>query len=576
MTPSQKTDLHKALDLCRSSFISVGIFSLFINTLMLVPSFYMMQVYDRVLSAGSRPTLLMLTLLLTLLLATLGALEWVRSRIMVRTSTRLETLLAPRLYEASFRQALLSGGTQASGQALSDLTGLRQFLTGNGLFAFFDAPWLPIYLAIMFVFHPLYGWFGVACAVVLALLALANERLTTQPLQDANKENLASNAFTAKSLRNAEVVASMGMLPNLLKRWQGMNHKVLRMQSETSDVAGSMAAASRTIRLLVQSLILGVGAWLVLEQELSSGLMIAGSILLGRALAPIDQMIGVWKTFTTARQQYARLNDLLTRIPPLPERMPLPAPKGDISVEGLVLVPPGAREPVLRGVSFKVSAGDVVGIIGPSGAGKSCLARALLGLWPVRQGCVRLDGADITTLPRETVGPYLGYLPQDIELFEGTISENIARFGEVKPEEVVAAARLTSLHELILQLPDGYDTRIGANGGVLSGGQRQRVGLARAVYGRPKLIVLDEPNSNLDDVGERALAVAMQQIKAAGTTLFVVSHRPSVLASVDKLLVLSEGTLALFGPRDQVLARLQQGNAQPQPQSPTPSTAVRS
>ena len=576
MTPSQKTDLHKALDLCRSSFVSVGIFSLFINTLMLVPSFYMMQVYDRVLSSGSRPTLLMLTLLLTLLLATLGALEWVRSRIMVRTSTRLETLLAPRLYEASFRQALLSGGTQASGQALSDLTGLRQFLTGNGLFAFFDAPWLPIYLAIMFVFHPLYGWFGVACAVVLALLALANERLTTQPLQDANKENLASSAFTAKSLRNAEVVASMGMLPNLLKRWQGMNHKVLRMQSETSDLAGSMAAASRTIRLLVQSLILGIGAWLVLEQELSSGLMIAGSILLGRALAPIDQMIGVWKTFTTARQQYARLNELLTRIPPLPERMPLPAPKGEISVEGLVLVPPGAREPVLRGVSFKVAAGEVVGIIGPSGAGKSCLARALLGLWPVRQGCVRLDGADITTLPRETVGPYLGYLPQDIELFEGSISENIARFGEVNPDEVVAAARLTSLHELILQLPDGYDTRIGANGGVLSGGQRQRVGLARAVYGRPKLIVLDEPNSNLDDIGERALAIAMQQIKAAGTTLFVVSHRPSVLASVDKLLVLSEGTVALFGPRDQVLARLQQGSAQPQPQSQTPSTAVRS
>jgi ATP-binding cassette subfamily C protein EexD len=560
--PAPQTDLHKALHACRSSFIAVGVFSLFINLLMLVPSFFMLQLYDRVLSSGSRPTLLMLTLLLILLLGTLGALEWVRSRIMVRTSTRLETLLAPRLFDVSFRQALYSGGTQASGQPLADLTGLRQFLTGPGLFAFFDAPWLPVYLGVMFLFHPLYGWFGVLCAIVLGLLALANERLTRQPLQDANKENLAATSFTSKSLRNAEVVASMGMLPQLMARWQGMNHKVLRLQSDASDLAGTMSSASRTLRLLVQSLILAIGAWLVLEQEITPGLMIAGSILLGRALAPIDQMIGVWKGFTTARQQYARLNELLGKIPPEPERMPLPPPVGAISVDNLVVVPPGAREPVLRGVSFKVAAGESVGIIGPSGAGKSSLARALLGLWPGRQGCVRLDGADIASLPRDTLGPHIGYLPQDIELFEGSISENIARFGEVNPGEVVAAAQLTSLHELILQLPEGYDTRIGASGGVLSGGQRQRVGLARAVYGRPKLIILDEPNSNLDDIGERALAQALQQIKAAGSTLFVISHRPSVLASVDRLLVLSEGSVALFGPRDQVLARLQQG-AQP-------------
>lgn len=445
----------------------------------------------------------------------------------------------------------------ASAQPLNDMTGLRQFLTGNGLFAFFDAPWLPVYLAVMFMFHPWFGWFAVLCALVLIALAWANERLTNQSLKDANKENIAATAFTNKNLRNAEVVESMGMLPQLRRRWQEKNNRVLELQGVASDRAGSITAISKTTRMLVQSLVLGLGAYLALEQEISPGLMIAGSILLGRALAPIDLMIGSWKGFSAARGQYERLNELLAKIAAEPDRMSLPAPQGELSAESLMVTPPGSQQPVIRNVSFRVAAGESVGIIGPSGAGKSTLARALLGIWPASHGKVRLDGADVFTWKRDELGPYIGYLPQDIELFEGSISENIARFGEVDPVAVVEAAKLAGVHELILRLPQGYDTVIGASGGGLSGGQRQRIGLARAVYGQPKLIVLDEPNSNLDDQGERALALAMQQLKAAGTTLFVITHRTSVLGAVDKLMVLRDGALAMFGPRDQVLVELQ-------------------
>ncbi len=569
MTPPLKTDLQAALHACRGSFLSIGFFSLFVNILMLVPTFYMLQVYDRVIAAGSESTLLMLTLILILLLATMGSLEWVRSRIMVRISTRLDILLGSRLYKASFKQALYSGGMNASAQPLNDMTGLRQFLTGNGLFAFFDAPWLPVYLAVMFMFHPWFGWFAVLCAAILIVLAYANERLTGQTLKDANHENLAATAFTNKNLRNAEVVESMGMLPQLLSRWQERNNRVLELQGMASDRAGTITALSKTIRQLVQSLILGLGAYLSLEQEISSGMMIAGSVLLGRALAPIDLMIGSWKGFISARGQYERLNDLLGKIAAEPERMSLPAPVGAVTAEALMVTPPGAQQAVVRGVSFSVAPGEAVGIIGPSGAGKSTLARALLGIWPAAHGKVRLDGADVFSWKRQELGPYIGYLPQDIELFEGTISENIARFGTVDPDAVVEAARIAGVHDLILRLPQGYDTRIGASGGSLSGGQRQRIGLARAVYGKPKLVVLDEPNSNLDDQGERALTLALQQLKAAGTTLFVITHRTNVLVAMDKLMVLRDGALAMYGPIGQVLAELQKAQ-----QATTPQPAV--
>ncbi|MBC3412216.1 type I secretion system permease/ATPase [Pseudomonas sp. SWRI107] len=565
MATPTRTELEQALATCKNSFLSVGFFSFFVNLLMLVPSFYMLQVYDRAVGSASESTLLMLTLIMLLLMGTLGALEWVRSRIMVRISTRLETLLGKRLFDASFRQALDSGGMNASAQPLSDLSSLRQFLTGNGLFAFFDTPWIPIYLAVMFMFHPWYGWMGVICALLLGLLAWFNERMTKAPLHNANREHMAATAFTNKSLRNAEVVESMGMLGDLRQRWSARVHKVLSLQSVASDRAGAIASVSRTFRQIVQSLVLGLGAYLTIKHEISSGLMIAGSILLGRALAPIDQLIGVWKGFVGARGQYARLHELLEKIAAQPERMSLPAPVGAISVEGLSVAAPGSRTALLRNLSFKVGAGETVGIIGPSGAGKSTLARALLGIWPGLAGTVRLDGADITQWRREELGPHLGYLPQDIELFEGSISENIARFASVDAAAVVEAARMAGVHEMILQLPQGYDTLIGANGGGLSGGQRQRVGLARALYRKPRLVVLDEPNSNLDETGERLLAEALLKLKQSGATVFVITHRSGVLAAVDRLLVLNQGELSLYGPRDKVLAHLQNAANPPAP-----------
>lgn len=557
MSAHPRTELEGALALCKGSFLCVGFFSFFVNLLMLVPSFYMLQVYDRAVGSASQSTLLMLTLIMLLLMITMGGLEWVRSRIMVRISTRLDTLLGQRLFDASFKRALNTNGMNATAQPLSDLNALRQFLTGNGLFAFFDAPWIPIYLAVMFIVHPWYGWMGVVSAVMLGALAFINEKLTHAPLQAANREQIAATTFTNKSLRNAEVVESMGMLASLRQHWNGQIHKVLTLQSLASDRAATMMAMSRTFRQIVQSLMLGLGAYLTINHEISPGLMIAGSILLGRALAPIDQLIGVWKGFLGARSQYARLHELLVKIAAEPERMSLPAPEGAIRVEGLSVGSPDNRKPIIRGVDFQVAAGEVVGIIGPSGAGKSTLARALLGIWPNLAGTVRLDGADISQWRRDELGQYIGYLPQDIELFEGSISQNISRFGPVNAPAVVAAARMAGVHDLVLQLPDGYDTLIGANGGGLSGGQRQRIGLARALYGEPRLVVLDEPNSNLDDAGEKMLAEALQKLRQNRATVFVITHRSGVLAQVDKLLVLNHGELSLFGPRDKVLARLQ-------------------
>ena len=556
MSTQPRTELESALAACRERFLSIGFFSFFVNLLMLVPSFYMLQVYDRAVGSGSLSTLLMLTLIMLLLMVTLGGLEWVRSRIMVRISTRLDTLLNQRLFDASFRQALNSGGMNASAQPLNDLSSLRQFLTGNGLFAFFDTPWIPIYLAVMFIFHPWYGWMGVISALLLGALAYLNEKLTQAPLQAANREQMAATTFTQKSLRNAEVVESMGMLADLRQRWSQRINKVLMLQSCASDRAGAIAAVSKTFRQIVQSLVLGLGAYLTIKHEISSGLMIAGSILLGRALAPIDQLIGIWKGFVGARAQYARLHELLQKVAAEPVRMSLPAPHGAITVESLSVSSPGNRTPLVRNLSFRVAAGEAVGIIGPSGAGKSTLARALLGIWPSLAGTVRLDGADISQWRRDELGRYIGYLPQDIELFEGSISENISRFGEVDAAAVVAAARMAGVHELILQLPQGYDTLIGANGGGLSGGQRQRIGLARALYRAPRLVVLDEPNSNLDDTGEQMLAEALRKLKQSGATVFVITHRSGVLANVDKLLVLSQGELSLYGPRDKVWAHL--------------------
>ena len=575
MDKEQQKDIQEALSACKGSFIAVGVFSLFINFLMLSPAFYMLQVYDRVVASGSKGTLLMLTLIFLLLMATMGSLEWVRSRILIRQGTKIDTLLSTRLFNASFKQALFSGGSAASTQPLEDLSGLRQFISGNALFAFFDAPWVPIYLFVMYLFHPLFGLVGVVAAIILASLTLLNEKATRGLLTQASKEQVVAKNYVGANVRNAEVVESMGMLGHIRGRWSEKNNRVLYWQGLASDRQGLFASISKGLRVTIQSLTLGLGAYLAINQEISPGLMIAGSILLGRALAPIDQMLGAWKGFVNARTQYHRLEEVLGKTPEDQERMPLPEPQGAISAEAATITPPGSKIPAVKAATFSISAGEVVGIIGPSASGKSSLVRGILGIWPPTGGKMRLDGAESFKLDREEFGPHLGYLPQDIELFEGTVSENIARFGDVDPEQVVAAARQAGVHEMILQLANGYDTHLGTGGAGLSGGQRQRIGLARALYGNPTLVVLDEPNSNLDETGETALAEAIEVLKGRKCTTIIITHRINILSKVDKLMLLKEGVIVAFGPRDKILAQASAKAAEMRDavKSPTPVLA---
>ena len=565
---TQKTakypELAASFNDVKSYFIYAGLFSAAVNLLMLVPVIYMLQVYDRVVSSGSYSTLTMLTLLMVALTAALGGFEWVRSMILIAASNRIEKNLRRRVSDATFKRALLTGGAVSNSQPLSDLSSLRQFLTGNGLFAFFDAPWFPIYVFVMFMFHPLFGYAAIFAGIVMVALAYVTEKVTSKKLQDANTQSNWINNQVNGTLKNSEVIAAMGMADDLRHRQEKRFDQVLTLQTDASRSAGLLQSLSKTFRMVMQSLLLGLGALLALRQEISPGMMIAGSLLLGRALAPIDMLVGTWKGFTLARGQYDRLGQLLNQIPKDADTMSLPAPTGKLSAEQVMVVPPGSKNIVVRGVNMELNAGEALGIVGPSASGKSCLARALLGIWPTYSGKVRLDGADIFAWDRTELGPYIGYLPQDIELFDGSISENICRFGDVDPDKVVEAAKTAGVHDLILHLPQGYDTVIGGSGGILSGGQRQRIGLARAIYGSPKYLVLDEPNSNLDDQGERELVEAIRRIKSEGATVIIITHRTMVLQCVDKILVMRDGAASHFGPRDQVLAAL----AAPQDKKP--------
>jgi len=550
-------ELRVSLEACRTYFLYAALFSAAVNILLLTPVIYMLTVYDRVVASGSMSTLLMLTLLMIALLLSVGGFEWVRSSILIGASNRLEQTLRKRVSDATFKRALLTGGLVSDAQPLTDLTSLRQFLTGNGLFAFFDAPWFPIYIFVMFSFHPWFGIAGILCGAVMVVLAFTNNSATDSLLQAANEKSNQANSKFQRSLRNSEVVAALGMSEDVAKSQNKLNDEVLEKQTEASRKAAALNGLSKSFRLISQSSLLGLGAYLALNQEISPGMMIAGSLLLGRALAPIDMLVGTWKGFSLATAQYNRLKDLLERIPSELEKMSLPAPSGSLAVEQVTVIPPGSRNPVVRGVSFELQAGEMLGIVGPSASGKSTLARALLGIWPAYAGKVRLDGADIQSWDRIELGPHIGYLPQDIELFDGTIADNIARFREIRPDEVIAAAQLAGVHELILKFPQGYDTHIGSSGGALSGGQRQRIALARAVFGSPKLLILDEPNSNLDDQGEKELVQALNRIKLNGCTTLVITHRTMILQCVDKMLMLKDGQLAAFGPRNDVLAALQ-------------------
>lgn len=560
-TDTRHSELKQVVLAFRAVFLSVGVFSFVINLLLLVPSLYMLQVYDRVLTSRNETTLLLLTLAMAGLYVLEALLEFVRSRVLVRTSAALDIRLSSRVFDASFERHLQRrDGSPA--QALGDLNTVRQFLTSQGLFAFFDAPWTPIYLVVIFMLSPWLGLFGLAGILILTSMAYITERATAPVLGEAMKVAAAANTYSAENLRHAEVIEAMGMLRRLRERWFSRQARFLSLQGEASDRAAVIGAVTRFSRLSLQSGILGVGALLVIENQLTAGGMIAASILLGRALAPVELAIASWRGFVSARGAYARLDALLRSHPGRGESLALPRPQGVVSAEGLVVAAPGKREPILKNLGFRVPAGALVAVVGPSGSGKSTLARTLTGIWRPLSGAMRLDGADVCQWDKEQLGPWVGYLPQGVELLEGTPAENIARFGNIDSDAVVRAAQLAGVHELILQLPQGYDTPLGDRGSVLSGGQRQRIALARALYGLPALIVLDEPNANLDDAGDAALIKALQEIKHEKRTTFVTTHRTNVLAVADLILFLVNGSIRAFGPRDEVLKAMM-AKAQP-------------
>jgi len=550
----------------KSILVSVGCFTALINILMLVPSIYMLQVYDRVLSSQNTTTLAMLSFMVVGFFIFIGMLETVRSFIVIRIGSQLERRFNQQVYRAAFERNLFSGQAHA-GQALGDLTLIRQFVTGPALFAFFDAPWFPVYLCVIFLFSPWLGLMATAGALLLIALACINEVMTRKPLSQASLYSQQSSQLATSHLHNAETIQAMGMLGVLRQRWFNLHSRFLAEQNKASDTGAVIGSVSKTLRLCLQSLVLGLGALLVINGDMSAGMMIAGSILMGRVLSPIDQLIAVWKQWSSAKLAYQRLDSLLREHPPSEDNMQLPAPMGQVSFEQVSAAPPGQRLPTLHQVSFSLNAGEVLGVLGASGSGKSTLARVLVGVWPTLAGTVRLDGADIHQWNREQLGPHIGYLPQDIELFSGSIAENIARFREADPRQVVAAAQQAGVHEMILRLAQGYDTVLGDEGSGLSGGQKQRVALARALYGNPRLVVLDEPNSNLDAVGDAALTRAIAHLKAQGCTVVLVTHRSASLAQADKLLVLNEGRCQVFGPSAEVLKALsgaQQQHAAPQ------------
>ena len=567
---SSKSEIALALNEFKGAFRTVGIFSAIINLMLLVPSLYMLQVYDRVLSSRNETTLLMLTIMVLGAFLFMSALEFVRSFVLIRVGAQVDMKLNKRVYTAAFEANLKKAGGNA-GQALQDLTAIRQFLTGNALFAFFDAPWFPIYLIVIFLFNPLLGVFALCGTLILIALAYINEAASKKPLAEANSMAISASNLATNNLRNAEVIEAMGMLPNLMGRWFKLHGKFLQLHANASEKAGIITATTKFVRVSLQSLILGFGALLVLDGKITGGMMIVSSILMGRTLNPVEQLIGIWKNWDSTRSAYRRLNELLEANPPRKSSMSLPKPQGKVSVEAVTAAPPGGRVPVIKNLSFSLVPGDVLGVIGSSGAGKSSLARLLVGVWPATVGLVRLDGADVYRWNKDELGPSIGYLPQDIELFAGTVSENIARFGEVDAEKVVAAATITGVHEMILQFSQGYDTLLGDGGAGLSGGQKQRIGLARAMYDDPSLLVLDEPNSNLDEVGEQALVAAIAEFRKRGKTVVLITHRSSAIGTTNKLLLLRDGVVQAFGPTSQVLTDL--GNAAKEQQAKTQASA---
>ena len=559
----QRSELTATLWTFRHEFLMVGFFSMLANVLMLTPTLYMLQVYDRVMASQSELTLIAMSLLTLALFGVMAFAEWLRSVVLVRSGLRLDDRLGTQVFNASFESHLSLAGTSPA-RSFGDLIQVRQFLTGNGIFAFFDAPWAPIYMAVLFMLHPWLGVLGLIFAFIQAALAWLGHRHTLSPSEAAVAANADAGSFLQSKLRNAEVIESMGMLGNLRQRWAQRHHDSLEQGAKAQALTQRVMAWSKFIRYSQSSLALGAGAMLAIDGQLSLGGMIAANVLMTRALAPIDQIVSGWRGFISAGAAFGRLEELLQSFPQREAVLSRGTPKGELSLRDVVATAPGRAAPILKNINLSVSQGSVLVVLGPSGSGKSTLARVLMGVWPDVTGDVLLDGAPIQSWDRVELGPNLGYLPQDIELFEGTLAENIARFGEIDSPQVIDAARNAGLHDMILRFPKGYDTSIGEAGALLSGGQRQRIGLARAIYGNPTLIVLDEPNANLDDAGETALINTVRSMKAKGKTVVLITHRPGILAVADRLLILQDGRVQAEGPRDAVLAALQAGaRAQP-------------
>ncbi|HEX8165981.1 MAG TPA: type I secretion system permease/ATPase [Beijerinckiaceae bacterium] len=552
-----RSELNTVLASCRHAFVGIGLMSGMINLLYLTGSFFMLEIYDRVLPSRSVPTLVGLAVIAFVLYAFQGVLDLLRGRVLVRIGASLDEALNRRVFDLLVRLPLKTRTVGDGLQPVRDLDQVRAFLSSLGPAALFDLPWMPLYLGICFLFH---FWIGVTAlvgAIVLVAITLLTEMRTREPTRAASMTGQTRNALAEASRRNAEVLQAMGMGGRVAERWREANAKYMASQQRASDVAGGMGAISKVLRMALQSAVLGVGAYLVIEQQATAGIIIASSILTSRALAPVELAIANWRGFVAARQSWRRLTELFAALPVRGEPMALPRPSAAFAVEGVSATPPGGQRFVVQDVTFALKAGNGLGIIGPSASGKSSLARLLVGVWTPIRGKVRLDGAAIEQWDPEALGRHVGYLPQDVELFAGTVADNIARFEpEPDAEAVLEAAKAANVHDLILRLPDGYDTQIGEGGTALSAGQRQRIALARALYRDPFLIVLDEPNSNLDAEGEQALTQAILGARARGRIVVVIAHRPSALAGVDLILMLADGKAQAFGPKDEVLSKV--------------------
>ncbi len=550
-------------------FISLGIYSFFLNILMLAPPFYMLVVYDTVMPSKNMNTLLLVTLVAVMFFIGMWILDYVRSKLMIYASNKLDVIMNKRLFDATFDLAA-KYPNNASIQPIRDFGSIKTFLGGSAVFAFFDFPWFPIYIAIMFAFSPVYGLYGLAATAIIILLTWLNEKTTKEGLETSNEEYRNAIKFFDNNIRNVEVVKAMGMKDNLHRIWVEKYNRYLLEHTKASTTASFYSNASKSFRMMATSMMYGLGALLAIAGSISPGMIIAGAVLMGRALQPITQIVGTWKSFTNAKIAYGKLNELLLEFPREEEKLTLPDPQGVITFENVMTVPPLGKNPVLKGITLQINAGECVGVIGPSAAGKSSFAKTAVGVWPPSSGHIRIDGADIHQYDSVSLGKHIGYLPQDIELFEGTVSQNISRFEEeAEDEKIIEAARLSGTHELILNLPDGYGTRVGVGGMSLSGGQKQRIGLARALYGDPKMVILDEPNSNLDEAGEYALMMALRKLREKGTTVVFITHKQNILTLADKLLVIRDGSLLLYDEREKVIEALMKNKTKKVQQPPS-------